>query len=104
MLKFENYSIFSLHVRDMLFSNFGPMNYLLPVFGKLAFPSAMPFCFLPPRVAGETSTVRPMPFSNIPTFCDYGITANWACGRQASLRRASLFSDERKLQFHLISP
>lgn len=104
MLKFENYSAFSLHVRDMPFSTFRPVTYLLAVFGKFVFPTAMPLCFLPPRFAGEASWVRPMPYSYVPTFCYYGITANWAYCRQASLCFASFFSDERKLQFHLISP
>ena len=101
MLKFNNYSFFSFHVRDMLFTSFRPMNYLLPPFGELAFPRAMPWCFrLPPMVASPTSPMRPMPYSHIPTFSDYGSAANGTYGRQASLSFATLFSNDGKLHFH----
>jgi hypothetical protein len=104
MLKLKNYSIFSLHVRDMLFTAFRQMNYLLPLFGKLAFPSAMPRCFrLPPMVlADAASLIRPTPYSDIPTLCDHCSAANGASGRQASPSFATLSFNVGKL--HLISP
>src|SRR5262245_7010242 len=55
-LKLKNYATFSFHVGDVPFAIPRRMDHLLPVFGKVVFPIAMPFCFrFPPMVAGTRS-------------------------------------------------
>jgi hypothetical protein len=76
------------------------MDYLLPVFGKLVFPGAMPFRFrFPPRVAGTDSPMRPMVYSLLPALCDHRIAANAAFAREAWLSFSTFsFNDS---EFHL---
>src|SRR5882672_8784584 len=79
------------------------MNYFLPVFGKLVFPCAMPFCFrLPPTVAGAASPMRPMPDYMRPALRDHCIATSGAFGRQARPSFSTLSFNDGK--FHLFSP
>src|SRR5215471_1772667 len=78
------------------------MNYLLPVFGKVVFPSAMPFCFsFPPMVAATDSPMRPMVDSVFSAFCGHCIAANGALGREAGPSFSTFSSNDSK--FHLLS-
>jgi hypothetical protein len=49
---------------------------LLPISGKLVFPSAVPLrLILPPRIAKETPFVSPMPNANFSALCNHGSAA-----------------------------
>src|SRR5215472_13763909 len=76
------------------------MDYFLPVFRKLVFPIAMPFCFrFPPMVAGTVSPMRPMVDSILSAFCNHRMAVNRAFAREAGLG-FSAFSFN-KSEFHL---
>src|SRR5215467_5191601 len=79
------------------------MDYFLPVFRKLVFPIAMPFCFrFPPMVAGTVSPMRPMVDSVLSAFCNHRMAVKRACAREAALSFSTFSVNDS--EFHLFPP
>jgi hypothetical protein len=77
----------------------------LPGFGKVIFPSAMPFCLrFPPLVAGTGFQMCPMPDSVLPALCDHYVTAKTAFTPEASLSCSTFSFNDGELEFHLAFP
>ena len=75
-LELNHPTITSLHVCDVSFTVSGKVDDLLPISGKLVFPSAVPLRFiLPPRIAKETPFVSPVPNALFSALCDHGSAA-----------------------------
>ena len=91
MLKFDYQPVLRLHIRDVLFAVFGPVDNLLPVDRKLILPTAVPFSLrLPPAVAGASRAVGPMPDPVFSAFRHHSATATWAFPRQTRLGFSAL--------------
>ena len=75
------------HISNVLFTLFGFVDYLLPFFGEMPFPYAVPLAFiLPPGVAGEASSVGLVMHADFPTLREHWMTANWALPEQPGFR------------------
>jgi hypothetical protein len=62
MLKLKYPSLISHYISYVLFSVIGLVDNLLPAFGKLSFPRAMPFSFwFPPTITDAAAFVGPVP-------------------------------------------
>jgi hypothetical protein len=76
VLEFDYPITICLHVCDVPFTISGGVEDLLPISGKLVFPSAVPLrLILPPRIAKETPFVSPMPNANFSALCNHGSAA-----------------------------
>jgi hypothetical protein len=76
MLELDHPTILGLHVCDVSFTVLDMLDDLLPISGKLVFPSAVPLRFiLPPRIAKATPSVSPVLNPDFPASCDYRASA-----------------------------
>jgi len=77
VLELNHPTITGPHVCDVSFTVSGNVNDLLPISGKLVFPSSVPLRFiLPPRIAKETPFVSPVPKANLSALCNHGSFAD----------------------------
>ena len=73
MLELNHPTTIGLHICDVPFTVSGRVDDLLPLRGKLIFPSAVPLRFiLPPRIAMETPFVSPVPNTNVAALGNHG--------------------------------
>ena len=101
MLELDYPTTICLHVCDVPLTGFCWVDNLLPVGGKLSFPSAVPFCFvLPPRVAEAASLVSPMPNPLFSALGHHWVIAKQTLARKAGLRFSALSVDV--CEFHIV--
>jgi hypothetical protein len=76
VLELNHPTIMGLHVCDVSFTVLGVAEDLLPISGKLVFPSTVPLRFiLPPRVAKATPFVSPVPNPDVSAPCNHQSSA-----------------------------
>jgi hypothetical protein len=75
VLKLNYPTTIGLHVCDVTFAVFRMVDNLLPMNGKLAFPTAVPFRFLPPWIAEAPPFVSPVPNPDVSALCNRGTSA-----------------------------
>ena len=91
MLELYHPAISGLHVCDVSYTVFGALDDLLPISGKLVFPSAVPLGFiLPPWIAKETSFVSPVPNADLSAPCNHGSSAARTLARKIGLSLMAL--------------
>jgi len=78
MLELDHPSLICLYIRYVLLSTVGLVDNLLPAFGKLSFPGAVPLGFVfPPRITGATSFVGPVPNLDFSALPNHRLIARW---------------------------
>lgn len=78
MLELDYPSLVSLYISYVPLSTIGVVDNLLPAFGEMPLPRAMPFSFVfPPKITDAKVLVSPVPNIDFTAPCNHGLIANW---------------------------
>src|SRR5258706_8078156 len=103
MLQLNYPPLIGLYICDVFLSVIGLVDNLLPAFGKLSFPSAVPFGFvLPPRITGATSFVGPVPNFDLSALCNHRLIASWTLAGKIGLGLLALLIEECKFHIRIL--
>jgi hypothetical protein len=105
ILKLDHPSLVCLYIRYVSLSTLGVVDNLLPAFGEMPLPRAMPVGFVfPPKITDAATFVRPVPNIHFAALCNHGLIADWTFAGKIGLRFLALPVNERELHTRVCAP